>query len=678
MTGAIALYVIALTATFILTVSGIQYHINIFRNPVLLILPISLAVFLPLSIIYSLPVDYISSNWNEGTGLFRLPEKLILYLWKFNYWSTFCLTWILLPVLQEFFRSGHFSKAKKVKEALKRNLKYQLAILGVSVGAVVYLILEAGFSFMHLKLMIIAMSHIYALALALWLLAHGLVGIPKDMWTAGNLMQNLNNHYIKVPKLVDNLEDTKILFKEDILKVMLLTKNFAENTNSDTFYFRDWILDLYYRIPLDLKNRIEQHLGRDTEDLISRDQINVSFMKNLSSSFSMNCYRYKAYQAEFDYLLERVTKLEDIINASSNDNLSERYKVRYRIHVSSRLLKLSPRGEYIYQCYIRPTLKRVMSVVLFALSFLVLESELFHSTAMSLINRIMYSKSIHGRTFVSLLFSGIFFSYMLFCALNSLTHMKVFNMYHLVPHGSDPVSACFYATYIARLTIPLSYNFITLFVSRKSVFEKWYGGSIHLSGFFDSMNNWLPRLILIPVLFTVLNVYDRLKGKIELVNPLQDTFGFLEEQGDDEANGLVGNTIGTKRDLYIVEAKRIVDREMLLRTRLLWNRENDASEEYNLSNLTDRNTGNNFSDHETTLTHVSNNPADPFELLFDESSLGGGIGPTGFIRNSVSTNIRGIGRAIASKLFGRGDNAYRDILIDDFNYDDDANEDLVL
>lgn len=678
MAGAIALYAIALIATLVLTVSGIQYHINIYRNPVLLILPVSLAVFLPLSIIYTLPVDYISSNWNEGTDWFSLPEKQILYLWKFNYWLTFGLTWVLLPVLQEFFRSGHFNKIKKVKDALKRNLKYQLAILGVSVGGVVYLILEAGFSFTHLKLIIIAISHIYALVLALWLLAHGLISIPKDMWTAGNVMQNLNNHYIKIPKLVDNLEDTKMLFKEDILKVLLLTKNFAENTNSDTFYFRDWILDLYYRIPFDLKNRMEQHLGRETEDLISRDQINVPFMINLSSSFSMNCYRYKAYQAEFDYLLSRVTKLEDIINASSNDNLSERYKVTYRLQDGSRFLQFSPRTEYIYQCYVRPTLKRVASVVLFVLSFLVLESELFHSTAMSLINGIMYSKTIHSLTFMSLLFSGIFFSYMLFCALNSLTHMKVFNMYHLVPHGSDPVSACFYATYIARLTIPLSYNFITLFVSRKSVFEKWYGGSIHLSGFFDLMNNWLPRLILLPVLFTILNVYDRVKGKIELANPLHDTFGFLEEQGDEEANGFVGNTVGTKRDLFIVEAKRIVDREMLLRTRLFWNRDNDASEEYNLSNLTDRDTNNNPSDHQATLTHVSNNPADPFELLFDQSALGDGIGARSFMWNSVGTNLRGIGRAIASKFFGRGDNEYRVILIDDFNYDDDANEDLVL
>ena len=215
-------YIFALALTLI----GIQFHISIFKYPAYLVIPFTLAVFIPLSITFLLPIDYVAHNSPLSIIWFDLPDKVILYLWKFNYWTTFLLTWLILPLLQEFFRSGHFNKLSRFKDAVKRNIKFQLIILGVSTAGLIYLILEVGLSLSHLKLMIIAISHIYSLVLALWLMAHGLISIPRNKWISGNLLQDLNHHYLKVPKLVDNLEDIKITFKEDVLQVLVLAKNF--------------------------------------------------------------------------------------------------------------------------------------------------------------------------------------------------------------------------------------------------------------------------------------------------------------------------------------------------------------------------------------------------------------------------------------------------------------------
>ena len=171
------------------------------------------------------------------------------------------------------------------------------------------------------------------------------------------------------------------------------------------------------------------------------------------------------------------------IRDRSNPNLEERNLLNFRID-NHRVLLL-PRLNFIYWYYVRPVSSRIFSVVLFVASFVILQSEFFHSSKFSLMNVLVYSTGINNHSLLQLLVSSITFSYMLFASLNSLTSLKVFNMYHLVPHNSDPVSACFYTTYIARLTIPLSYNFIYLFKSRTSVFETWYGQSIHLTGLFD-------------------------------------------------------------------------------------------------------------------------------------------------------------------------------------------------
>ncbi|KAL6018254.1 hypothetical protein ACNR9Z_005294 [Candidozyma auris] len=154
---------------------------------------------MPLSITFFLPVDYVKHNSASDIFGFTINDKTILVLWKSNYWSTFLLTWLLLPVLQEFYRSGHYHRLPKLKDAFRAHLKFQAIVLLVGIAGAIYLMLEVGFSFGHLKSMVIALSHIYALILALWLMAHGLIAIPRNRWVEGNLMQNINHHYLKCP-----------------------------------------------------------------------------------------------------------------------------------------------------------------------------------------------------------------------------------------------------------------------------------------------------------------------------------------------------------------------------------------------------------------------------------------------------------------------------------------------
>lgn len=593
----------------VLTLTGIQYHISIFKYPAYLVIPFTLAVFIPLSITFLLPLDYVAHNSPLSIIWFDLPDKVILYLWKFNYWITFLLTWLILPLLQEFFRSGYFNKLSKFKDAVKRNIKFQLIILGVSTAGLVYLILEVGLSLSHLKLMIIALSHIYSLVLALWLMAHGLISIPRNKWISGSLLQDLNHHYLKVPKLVDNLEDIKITFKEDVLQVLVLTKNFT-STSGEDFRFRDWILQLHKKIPLDIKEFMEQQYTHDDPgNTISRDQVTTHFMTKLTANFNLNLNKLNSYEAEFNSVLKKIVSLEDVLNCSANDNLQQRSRLVYRI--DNHLTLLLPKNKFMLEYYIRPVINRLLSIVLFVSSFIILESEFFHSTPISLMNILIYSTGINNHNLLQLIVCCITFSYMLFASLNSLTRLKIFNMYHLVPHNSDPVSACFYTTYIARLTIPLSYNFITLFVSRNSIFESWFGKSIHLTGLFNSMNNWIPRFVLIPVLLTVFNVYDKLKKKMGLTSDMYDSWAVFDDDENGEPNGDIENLSNKRKDLIIVEAKRIINREMLKLSQQRSSRP-ESLRPFNLTNAANLN-------YETNRLQFNNSLMEPTNQRVDAS-----------------------------------------------------------
>lgn len=644
----------------------LQYHINLFQHKVYLLIPLFLAIYMPLSITFFLPVDYVSHNLDTPIFGFNISDKAILILWKSNYWSTFLLTWLWLPVLQEFYRSGHFHWLPKLKDAFRAHLKFQAIVLLVAIAGAIYLMLEVGLSFGHLRSMIIALSHIYALILALWLMAHGLIAIPRNRWLEGNLMQDLNHHYLKVPRLVDALEDSKIAFKEDLLQVLVLEMNYTSMSVAENFEFRDWIFSLSNQIPPDLRDSVSQQYVYDLAHAITRDQLNVTFLKNLTYNFQNHLYKLTAYESEYNILLGQISRLQTLLAAKAAENEAE----RDQLMLSLSFTPFPPRIDFYFQCYVKPAARRIFSIFLFAISVVIVQSEFFHSTKLSLMNTLVYKTGIHNHNFLQAVFSMVIFLYMLFCSLNSLAKLKIFNKYHLVPRDSDPVSAAFYASYIARLTIPLSYNFITLFTSRESIFEEWYGKSIHLTGLFNLMNNWIPRLLLVPIVLTTFNVYDIVKKKLGL---LSDFYGAWGDFDNDEEFGDAENNPAKRRDLVIVEAKRIVSLELNRRnqhgqrlpnfTEPASRQRHDARFQQSLTSNTDETFGGALSNRIDSSYH-------------DEESDSGRLS-FGDVWTRLGGTFNGLREAVLTR-FGRQEPSYRDDPIDSYDYDDDANENLVL
>lgn len=625
---------------------------------------------MPISVIFLLPIDYVSHNAVLKIDWFDLSDKAILYLWKTNYWVTFLLTWFLFPILQEFYKSGYYKSTQKLKDALKRNLKFQLIVLGVSVAALIYLVLEVGLT-NNLRPMIIAIAHIYSLTLALWLMAHGLVNIPRNKWVAGSIVLELNHKYLKVPGLVDALEDTRISFRENIIQVMALKRDFASDQEQD-FRFRDWILSLYNQIPLDLKESIDnQYLHERDAENITREQLTESLLVNLSVQFGQNKRKTISYESEFESIFNKILKLEDILNAKTNSNLSERNSLVFRRGSEKSLLL--PRNNFIYHYYVRPVANRVISVLIFVASFIIIQSEIFHSHKFSIINMIFYSASIHKNNLLQLLLTCFILSYMLFAAMNSLTHVKVFNMYHLVPHNSDPSSACFYTSYIARLTIPLSYNFITLFVSRESIFETWFGKSIHLTGLFNLMNDWLPRLLLIPIILSMFNIYDKLKKKIGLDSTLYDSWALFDDEALNDNRNDIESMPNKRKDLIIVEAKRLVSREWTKRQQQM----SGYLRPYNIVDAANMNYESNRRNFHSSLASPYEDSRDVYDNNLQERSSYSDMPSTqSNLWGRLGTSFTGIKDTITNTFSNHRE--YRDDPIEGFDYDDDANENLIL
>ncbi len=88
---------VAILLLGLLVLSLLRHFLPLRSTPAYVLVPIFLALFLPVSIILLLPIDLASSlrTEDEATRGVWLPEKLILVAWRITYWLTFGLTWYM-------------------------------------------------------------------------------------------------------------------------------------------------------------------------------------------------------------------------------------------------------------------------------------------------------------------------------------------------------------------------------------------------------------------------------------------------------------------------------------------------------------------------------------------------------------------------------------------------------
>ncbi len=86
---------LALACISIIVLLLLRHFLPLRTTPAYLILPVFLALALPISIILLVPIDLASSSRIDKEALrgIWLPQGVMLVAWRLTYWLTFALTW---------------------------------------------------------------------------------------------------------------------------------------------------------------------------------------------------------------------------------------------------------------------------------------------------------------------------------------------------------------------------------------------------------------------------------------------------------------------------------------------------------------------------------------------------------------------------------------------------------
>uniref|UniRef100_A0A3B4AMX0 Uncharacterized protein n=1 Tax=Periophthalmus magnuspinnatus TaxID=409849 RepID=A0A3B4AMX0_9GOBI len=142
-----------------------------------------------------------------------IPDGVLPVFWRVVYWTSQFLTWLLLPFMQSYARSGAFSRTGKIKTALIENGIYYGTYLLVFVSLLVYVVIHLN---RELQTVCITAANTWGLFLLVLLLGYGLVEIPRSYWLSSNPAYLLNKTYFKVAKMATE----KAAAEEDLADVM--------------------------------------------------------------------------------------------------------------------------------------------------------------------------------------------------------------------------------------------------------------------------------------------------------------------------------------------------------------------------------------------------------------------------------------------------------------------------
>uniref|UniRef100_A0A674GKE1 LMBR1 domain containing 2 n=1 Tax=Taeniopygia guttata TaxID=59729 RepID=A0A674GKE1_TAEGU len=407
-----------------------------------------------------------------------IPDGIMPIFWRVVYWTSQFLTWILLPFMQSYARSGGFSITGKIKTALIENAIYYGTYLLIFGAFLIYVAVNPNFNLQwnQLQTIGIAAANTWGLFLLVLLLGYGLVEIPRSHWNGAK-----REYQERMGRNMDDYED------------------FDERQNSYPS---------------------EKSLAKLHKQVIYSVQ------------------RHRRTQVQWQILLEQAFYLEDV---AKNESSATRQFV-HTFHSQEPENKIiqyfyTPTVEWYWECLLRPWFYRVLAVVLATFSVIVVWSECtFFSTkpVLSLFAVfIQLAEKTYNYIYIEMAcFLTIFF--LSICVYSTVFRIRVFNYYYLASHHqTDAYSLLFSGMLFCRLTPPLCLNFLGLThmdatISHKNTQPTAYTsimGSMRVLSFIaDGFYIYYPMLVVILCIATYFSLGTRCLNLL----------GFQQFMGDSE------------------------------------------------------------------------------------------------------------------------------------------------
>ncbi|KAL8867096.1 MAG: hypothetical protein Q9174_005882, partial [Haloplaca sp. 1 TL-2023] len=520
----------------------LRHFLPLRSTPAYILVPIFLSLFLPVGIVLLLPIDLASSlrAEDEATRGVWLPDAVVLVAWRITYWLTFALTWFILPLLGEYIDSGYRAPKDRFIYSLRSNGRYQLIVLGCGIGGLVYVFLQNGFQGTSVKALIMALAYCWGLIFAIYLMGHGLVAVPRRLYRNASVSNRLRRIQSQAPsldqKLADSINDLEILESQ--------VTQLRQRKNGISRDHQEWIEEISDGSQLPEARLSSARLQVPTAAIPA--VITDRYLAELARKLNRARHKRIRFIDTWDRLVQDAAHTQAILDASASKRLDFGTSAPHASFLE-RLSILTPQTRYLLHYYLIPYLRIFLAGILSLASLCIIWSEFVKHIAPQLsvirFTVVSHRKSSDGKVhFAGQIMASLWMFYMITAALASFSDIRVWGNRALVKRNTYGESATWYAGQVAKLTVPLAYNFLTFLppgVHRETTFYGFLGQLINLTPLGKGFDFFFPIFILVPVCATLFNLYGRAKS----------VFRFDIIDDDDEGGGAFGGGWREGRDL---------------------------------------------------------------------------------------------------------------------------------
>uniref|UniRef100_A0A8D3D9W9 LMBR1 domain containing 2a n=1 Tax=Scophthalmus maximus TaxID=52904 RepID=A0A8D3D9W9_SCOMX len=443
-----------------------------------------------------------------------IPDGVLPVLWRVVYWTSQFLTWLLLPFMQSYARSGAFSMVGKIKTALIENAVYYGTYLLIFISLLIYVAAHPQWklTWADLQTIGITAANTWGLFLLVLLLGYGLVEIPRSYWLSSSHGYLLAKTYFKTAKMATE----KAAAEENLADVMEEVAAVHESVKHN-HSLRKCVDTILTKCPPEY----QEEMGRNVES--SSVLPTKSGLVGLHKKVISAVQRHGQTRVQWSVLLDQAFHLEDAAKSQSSP-------VRHFVHSFPsahshswiRRFIYTPTLEWYWECVLRQGFYRLLAVLLCLLSAAVVWSECtFFSThpVLSLFAVFIQlaEKQYNYICIEMACFISIFF--LCVCVYSTVFRIRVFNYFYLVPHHqTDAYSLQCSGMLFCRLTPPLCLNFLGLIhmdsaISHQDRIQTSYTsimGSMRVLSFIsDGFYIYYPMLVLLLCLATFYNFGSR-------------------------------------------------------------------------------------------------------------------------------------------------------------------------
>ncbi|XP_020233264.1 LMBR1 domain-containing protein 2 homolog A [Cajanus cajan] len=460
--------------------------------------------FSSLSIIILVPPDIWTtiSSYHENGG--------ISFFWSWSYWSTFLLTWAVVPLIQGFEDAGDFTVSERLKTSLHVNLIFYLIVGSIGLFGLILLIMMRKRWTGGLLGLAMACSNTFGLVTGAFLLGFGLSEIPKSIWRNADWItrQKVLSH--KIAKMAVRLDDAHQELSNAIVVAQATSSQMSKRDPLRPYMdVIDDMLTQMFREDPSFKPQGGQ-LGGSDMDYDTDDKSMAALRRHLRGA-TEEYYRYKSEY--MTYVLEALELEDKIKNYERRNTTGWKYMSSIRPARSGKLGSLCDTLEFMWRCILRKQVEKGLAVILGIMSITILlaEATLLPSVDLSLFSILI--KSVGTREVLVQAFAFVPLVYMCICTYYSLFKIGMLVFYSLTPRQTSSVSLLMICSMIARYAPPISYNFLNLIrlgSDKTTIFEQRMGNIDNAVPFFgDKFNKIYPLIMVIYTLLVASNFFDR-------------------------------------------------------------------------------------------------------------------------------------------------------------------------